>query len=566
MIVSTALNTIPFLSNSDSTRLQMSSKQISQTITHPNCRRSYVIGKDWPYLSETCKLFKKIAPEDGEVIYVNEDIMVVIFMDKNENTKIETYNIPKYRETANSFATTLRYNRNVGPFNKNDILYEYDCFSENVPCYGYNVNTLFMPFFGYNFEDSIIISEELANLAKSVKYKRIYIYVFYNSLFKFIYPDSKYGFLPEIGQKIKKNTVVSHLINKNNINAYTYTDLIDETSNLTTSSTLSKLEDAEVTNIKIHKINKSKTIMDPNLDKVIQKIREDYSKKVKEYSQDFKDIVGPIAVNLLASNYIMQDTKCLDINLDDLAYVIELDLKKEYKSEIGDKFANRYANKGVTNLILPNELRPIILSNGEPVDVILGPLGIYSRMNFGQICEAIITKGIKKTEKDILDNPDANYITSLIKLSNLAKELGENTYANDILQLSNKKDEFVKSIKTGGLFFEAPSFIKMDIKKLKEFVEKEFNIQISESIKIPKETFKYIKDKCTIDIPLPNDDMIYEKVFVSNIYLLKLMQLAESKLTSREFGNYSCVTRQPLKDREGNSTGSRLGINLFCSV
>jgi len=68
-----------------------------------------------------------------------------------------------------------------------------------------------------------------------------------------------------------------------------------------------------------------------------------------------------------------------------------------------------------------------------------------------------------------------------------------------------------------------------------------------------------MKDKSKVDLPIPTSDMVYNKVFTSNIYVLKLMQLAESKLTSREFGSYSSVTRQPLKDREGNSTGSRLG-------
>jgi len=262
----------------------------------------------------------------------------------------------------------------------------------------------------------------------------------------------------------------------------------------------------------------------------------------------------------------MQNYKCLDVNLNDLVYVIELELKKEYKSKIGDKFANRYANKGITNLILPNELRPINISTGEPIDVILGPLGIYSRMNFGQIAEGIIAKGIKKSEEEILKNPNQNYEVYLNKISNLANELGEHEYAQEILNLKNRQTEFIESINRGGLFFEAPSFTKINVKRLKDFVEKEFDIQISESIKIPRETFKYFKEKCGVDLPIPTEDMIYDKVFSSNIYLLKLMQLAESKLTSREFGGYSSTTKQPLKDREGNSTGSRLGKHILLSI
>lgn len=566
MLVGTSLNTIPFISNSDSTRLQMSAKQIAQTLTHLNTRRPYVISKDWIYLSETSKLFKKIAPYNGEVLYINNDLTIVLYIDEYEIPKFEVYNTPKYKETANSFATSLRFRLPLGSFNKGDVIYEYDCFNENVPCYGYNVNTLFMPFFGYNFEDSIIISEEIAEKAKSVKCKTQHIYIYHNSLYKNIYPNSKYGFIPEIGQPINKSLIACQIINRTNSNTYTYGELIDDSLFTNINPITSKLENAEVVSIKIHRVNRTKSVIDPTLDSNIKKIREDYALKIKEYSDDFKTILGPQSLQLLSSNYIMQNYKCLDVNLNDLVYVIELELKKEYKSKIGDKFANRYANKGITNLILPNELRPINISTGEPIDVILGPLGIYSRMNFGQIAEGIIAKGIKKSEEEILKNPNQNYEVYLNKISNLANELGEHEYAQEILNLKNRQTEFIESINRGGLFFEAPSFTKINVKRLKDFVEKEFDIQISESIKIPRETFKYFKEKCGVDLPIPTEDMIYDKVFSSNIYLLKLMQLAESKLTSREFGGYSSTTKQPLKDREGNSTGSRLGKHILLSI
>lgn len=560
MLVSTPLNSIPFLSNSDSTRLQMSAKQLAQTLTCSNTRRPYVIGSDWPYVSETSELFKKVAPSDGEVIYSNPDLMVVVVEHKGKG-RVEVYNTPPVMETANSFASSLRFRRDLGPFNKDDIIYEYDCFTENVPSYGYNVNTLFMPFFGYNFEDAVIISESLAKKARAIKYKKLYVTVRFSDLYKFIYPDSKYGFIPEIGQTIKGNVIVSQLVTRQNLNNHSYGDAIDEDLQMSANSLLCRLENAEVVNIKIHKIDnsKSKQILDKALDEAIYKIKEDYAIKIRTYSQDFKECVGPMAVSLLTSNYIMQNTKSLDMNLDDLAYVIELELKKEYPSKIGDKFANRFANKGVTNMILPDHLCPVNIKTGERIDVILGPLGIYSRMNFGQIAEAIIAKGIKKSEEEILKDPLINTDKYLDKLSNLAKELGQDQYSEDILNLKGRSKELVESIKQGGLFFEAPSFTKINVQKLRSFVENEFEIEISESIRIPRETFIYMKDKLQVDMPIPDKDLVYGKVFSSNIYLLKLMQIAESKLTARDFGSYSSSTRMPLKDREGNNTGSRLG-------
>jgi len=220
---------------------------------------------------------------------------------------------------------------------------------------------------------------------------------------------------------------------------------------------------------------------------------------------------------------------------------------------------------------MPDELMPINLATGENIDCILGTLGVYSRMNFAQINEAIIAKAIAKTEKEILlDNTKLQ--PNLLKLSNLATQLNMPAYSNEILNLHNNygdiKLDFMKSVKNSGLYFEVPAFTNVNIKQLKTFVETEFNLQMADPIKIKKETFSYIKQKANISLPLPKEDLIYPKIFNSSIYMLKLMQLASSKLTARDFGGYSSSNRQPSKDRVGISTGSRLGgINIIlCRV
>jgi DNA-directed RNA polymerase beta subunit len=199
--------------------------------------------------------------------------------------------------------------------------------------------------------------------------------------------------------------------------------------------------------------------------------------------------------------------------------------------------------------------------SGEGIDVISGTLGIYSRMNFGQVSEAIISKGIKKSEEQILADKN-NIPIYLNKLAKLASNLNREKYSLEIQNLANNyglHDELVNSIKKGGLYFEAPSFTNINVSYLRDFIESEFNVRLCEPIKIKRETFKYIKDMCNIDLPLPSKDLIYPKIFNSSVYFLKLMQLAESKLTARDFGSYSAINRQPIKDKVGNSTGSRLG-------
>jgi len=560
MLVSTSLNSIPFLSSSDSTRLQMSAKQLAQTVTSLGCELPFVIGKDYPYLSHTCNSFKKIAEGDGEVLYSNKDILVIGFIDDQDISKIETYNIPRYKETANMFATTIRNRLYSGSFKKGDVIYEYDSFADNVPCYGYNTNVIYFPWFGYNFEDSIVISESLAKRTTSTKLKKINIFIYKNSIYKFIYPNSKYGFLPEIGQTINKKIIVSQINDKSiNINDYLDNDDVDYSLN----SVVCKLENATIDNIKIHRVDGFKfNLLDKKLDECITRMRQDYATKVKQYSVDMTNSVGEsLTRSILTTNYIMQSAKASNISKDELIYVIELDLVKKQSTVVGDKLANRFANKGIVNLIMPDKLMPVNLNTGERVDIILGTLGVYSRMNFAQINECIIAKAIQKVQKEIL-NDNSLLKPNLLKLSNLATKLGDDDYAAEILDLHNNcdsiKNEFINSVKKNGLYFEAPSFTNVNIKGLKDFVEETFNLTMSDSIKIPKETFEYIKEKLNISLPLPTEDLVYPKIFNSSIYMLKLMQLANTKLTARDFGSYSS-NRQPSKDKVGISTGSRLG-------
>lgn len=158
MLTSTNLSVVPFISSTDATRLQMASKQLSQAVGHPNCKVPYVLGKDWPYLTEITKLFRQEAECGGEVLYENRDLMIVLY----ENDKLEILETPEVLHTSQSVGTKLRNRLDIGTFSKGDILYEYDCFINGIPSFGYNLNVAFMPFFGINFEDGMIASETVS--------------------------------------------------------------------------------------------------------------------------------------------------------------------------------------------------------------------------------------------------------------------------------------------------------------------------------------------------------------------------------------------------------------------
>ena len=147
MLTSTNLSVIPFLGHCDNARLQMSAKQLAQSLTHLNCEVPKVVGHDYHYLSDTSRRYKCVAPLPGEIIFVDNEIMIVNYFN-NDNRILQIYEIPHILNTSSLFATQLRYKRNVGLFNIGDLLFEYDCFHNNIPTYGYNVWTAYMSFFG----------------------------------------------------------------------------------------------------------------------------------------------------------------------------------------------------------------------------------------------------------------------------------------------------------------------------------------------------------------------------------------------------------------------------------
>ncbi len=580
MLVSTNLSVVPFISSTDATRLQMAAKQLSQAVTHPNCKVPYVIGKDWTYLRDITKLFRCEAEFDGEVLYANRDIMIVLY----GNNTLKLLEIPEVIHTSQSFGTKLRSYRNIGEFKQGDTLYEYDCFIGGVPSFGYNLNTAFMPFFGLNFEDSIVASESVSDVCRSVKTETVLIPIYTYSLFKNTYPNSKYNFIPEENQSIKKNIVsisCSPKITKNikqalrSMNLYDFSDVLNDELQFNSSPIVSKLKDAKVFRIKIHKLNARVNMIDKTLQKNIEAILMDYRIETGNNYKAINNILGEeLAKNIMISDYIMTSAKEFKFNSPDLIYVIELRLVSSLKTRIGDKISNRYSNKGVLSVILPDELRPVNLNTHEPIDVILGPLSIFSRMNFGQILEVLISKVIRKCEKEFIINQDSNQIhDELKKLSYLAKLLNDEPYSNEIEILANNikynpdiKNKFLENIINGGMYFECKGFVDLNISEIHKKINELFNITTNDNIRIRKETFEYAKNLVGIDIETPKRDIVYDNIFNGPMYIIKLKHLASSKLSARDYGDYSSSTKQPIEDKYGRSRGSRLGYMEFDSL
>ena len=198
------------------------------------------------------------------------------------------------------------------------------------------------------------------------------------------------------------------------------------------------------------------------------------------------------------------------------------------KLSVGDKMAGRHGNKGVVSRIEPVENMPC-MESGEPVDIVLNPLGVPSRMNVGQILETHLGWAAKelgrKLEKWLEDVQPVRKLRKLISDIYKSKALRDHFNAMD-------DDTFIESIKRyrEGFLLATPVFDgakEADILHLLKLADLSQTGQVT------------LYDGLTGD---PFD----QKITVGYIYMMKLHHLVDDKIHARSIGPYSLVTQQPL--------------------
>jgi len=195
----------------------------------------------------------------------------------------------------------------------------------------------------------------------------------------------------------------------------------------------------------------------------------------------------------------------------------------------GDKMAGRHGNKGVVSKIVPIQDMPY-MENGKPVDIVLNPLGVPSRMNVGQILETHLgwaCSELGEQIKEMLKQFENKYEQIRTKLKNVYGE----EYYNSVISKLNRKEihELVLNI-SNGLPISTPVFdgaSTSDISKMLDLSNLPNSGQTTLWDGISGEKF---------DRP----------VTVGIIYMLKLNHLVEDKIHARSTGPYSLVTQQPL--------------------
>ncbi len=201
------------------------------------------------------------------------------------------------------------------------------------------------------------------------------------------------------------------------------------------------------------------------------------------------------------------------------------------KLQPGDKMAGRHGNKGVISNIVPMEDMPH-LEDGTPVDVVLNPLGVPSRMNVGQILETHLgwaASGIGRQIKEMLEEYQATQKTDALR-KQLAEIYDEKENASEIKSMSDSEVVELADNTTKGVPFATPVFDGANEQDIVHWLERAGMDSSGQVTLIDGRT----------------GDVFDRKVTVGYIYILKLHHLVDDKIHARSIGPYSLVTQQPL--------------------
>ena len=210
--------------------------------------------------------------------------------------------------------------------------------------------------------------------------------------------------------------------------------------------------------------------------------------------------------------------------------IVKVYLAVKRRIQPGDKLAGRHGNKGVISRITPIEDMPFD-ENGQPVDMVLNPLGVPSRMNIGQVLEVhlgLAAKGIGDMISRMLSEQRA--VAEIRKTLQEIYDLGETSQKVDISQMSDEEVMVLADNLKDGLPVATPVFDgaqEQDIKALLKMAG------------LPESGQMTLFDGRT-------GRAFERKVTVGYMYMLKLNHLVDDKMHARSTGSYSLVTQQPL--------------------
>jgi DNA-directed RNA polymerase subunit beta len=520
----------PFLEHDDANRALMGCNMQRQAV---------------PLLRPECPLVatgmeKEVAKYSGQVIFAPEDAVVTSatssqIVIKNERNEEQSFDLIKFARTNQGTCINQHPVVNKGDeVRKGQVL--VDSFSINAGnlALGQNIVCAFMSWEGYNFEDAIIISKRLV---KDDIYTSVHI-----EKYEIEERDTKLG--PEEITRDIPNVSEESLSN------------LDEVGIVRIGA------EVKPNDILVGKITPKGETEPSAEEKLLRAIFGEKTREVKDSSLRMPSGEWGRVIRTKVFSRDSHDELPAGVNK-----LIQAWVAQKRKISVGDKMSGRHGNKGVISIILPEEDMPF-LPDGTPVDIVLNPLGVPSRMNIGQVLEAHLGWAAQILGfwaiNPVFDGADALIIEDALAKAWIAWRANAVSFnpenPRDVRTDVEKVEEWlshygfdaseilneghVGEARRASLCIWLEEVGLGDNHQLRTLSDRDLE-QMAHKVYKERKLYPPIFGK--MELRDGRTGELFDKpITVGNIYMMKLIHLVGDKVHARSTGPYSLITQQPL--------------------
>ncbi len=411
-VVSVTTSLIPFLEHDDATRALMGANMQRQALPLLTTEAPFV-GTGVEYVAARDSGAVVVSKAEGIVEYVDAKKIVIKNAKGTDTYELSTFERSNQGETANHRPIVRKGNK----VRRGQIIADGPSTDKGELALGKNMTIAFMTFNGYNFEDAVIMNERLV---KEDVYTSLHIEDYETQC-----RDTKLGpeeitrDIPNVSEDARKNLDENGIIKIGTE--------VKEGDILVGKVTPKGMADLTSEEKLLHAIFGEKTREVRNSSLCVPHGGEGIVHDVKVYTKEDNDEL-PSGVSKVVRVYIIQKRKI----------------------QIGDKMSGRHGNKGVISLILPEEDMPY-LPDGTPIDIMLNPQGVPSRMNIGQVLELHMGMACKKlgvhVASPVLDGASTEDVKAMMK------EAGMDEDGKTVLYDGRTGEPFDHRISVGVMYF-----------------------------------------------------------------------------------------------------------------
>ena len=492
MVVSVATAMIPFLENDDNSRALMGSNMQKQAVPLM-VTDSPIVGTGMEYKAAVDSGVCTVSEVDGVIESVDANHITV----RADGGEKKVYHLIKFKRSNQSTCVNQIPIVNVGDIvKKGDVLADGPATSDGEVALGKTALIGFMTWEGYNYEDAVLLNERLV---RDDVYTSIHIEEYSHEA-----RDTKLGpeeitrEIPNVGEDALKDLDADGIIKVGT--------------------------EVRAGDILVGKVTpKGETELTAE-ERLLRAIFGEKSREVRDTSMRVPHGESGIIIDVKVFSRDNGDELSPGVNK-----VIRVYIAQKRKISVGDKMAGRHGSKGVVSRILPPEDMPF-LADGTPLDIVLNPLGVPSRMNIGQVLEVHLGLAARKLGWKIMtpvfDGAKEQDITECMRMANMQRKVLHNENVDGKYLL----EEIVAA--DGTKSYEK---IPDDQKNRQAYIDA-----------LRAEDRLYVVDGKTILYDGRTGEAFDNPVTVGIMYYLKLHHLVDDKIHARSTGPYSLITQQPL--------------------